>query len=99
MKCYASILSRQRKKSIKAVLIFCGIEFPKTHDLKQLIDLLPDSTTRTSELYQVAKLTPYATISRYSRSDEAVTEDEYHEALELAETVLTWAEGIIAVQS
>lgn len=44
----------------------------------------------------MAALTPYATELRYEIGGEAVDEDEYREAVRLAETVVTWAEGVIA---
>ena len=80
------------EKSIKAVLIHCGIPFPKVHAIERLIDLLPPEVGRTDELIASAQLTDYATALRYPGHGEPVTKDEYREALRLAEAVVAWAE-------
>jgi len=85
------------EKSIKAVLIFRGVDFPKVHSLTRLIDLLPADIERTSHLIQSARLTVYATILRYPGEDDAsdVSTDKYQEAVHLAEIVFKWASELI----
>jgi len=84
------------KKGVKAVLVYCGVEFPKTHVLERLIDLLPAEITRTPELSQAVILTPYATISRYPGIiGEELTQQEYGRAVQLAEAVVAWAASVI----
>lgn len=48
------------------------------------------------ELDQAADLTVYAVEARYPGEDEPATEEEYHEALKIAERVYVWAEAVIA---
>lgn len=79
------------EKSIKAVLVSLSLGFPKTHSIERLIDILPDSILRPPELIESARLTAYATTFRYPGVEEPVTEEEYNEALDLAEAVLRWA--------
>ncbi len=81
------------EKAIKAVMIMRGIDFPYTHDLASLMTTLeahgeptPDTIRRT------AKLTGYAVHTRYPSLEEPVSEQEYAEAIEIAEAVVRWAE-------
>jgi HEPN domain-containing protein len=83
------------EKSVKAVLLHYGIEPPRTHNLERLIDLLPMCIARTAVLTQSARLTVYGTASRYPGYMEALSIEEYQEALRLAEAVVVWAEKII----
>jgi len=83
------------EKSVKAVLLHYGIEPPRTHNLERLIDLLPTCISRTTVLFQSARLTVYGTAARYPSDAEAVSIEEYQEALRLAEAVVAWAEKII----
>ena len=83
------------EKSIKAVLLHSGIPFPKTHNLKILLELLPPDQAAPEEVRQSVGLTDYAGITRYPRDFEPVTEEEYEQAARMAEIVLRWAEGIV----
>ncbi len=81
------------EKFIKAVLISRDMEFPYIHDLARLLSILedagepiPDSVGRASGL------TKYASVTRYPGDMRSVTEQEYAEALEIAEHILRWAE-------
>lgn len=83
------------EKSIKAILTAERISFPKTHNLYALFDLLPEGTQLPPENARVARLTEYAVSTRYPGAEEPLTEEERHEALHLAESVLEWAEDIL----
>ena len=72
------------EKGLKAVLVCYSVEFPKTHILERLVDLLPVEVARTPELYQASRLSIYATVSRYPGEIESVDEGEYREAVRLA---------------
>lgn len=84
------------EKAVKAVLVFRGIEFPKTHDLRVLL-MIADPTGRElpEEIWQAADLTDYAIEPRYPGMGEPVSEEEYRKAVATAEQVVQWAEGII----
>jgi HEPN domain-containing protein len=83
------------EKALKAVLIFKSIPFPKTHNIRTLLDLLPRDVIPTKEVKEAASLTDYAVLSRYPGDLEPVTDEEYRRALSLAEIVVKWAEGVI----
>ena len=85
------------EKSIKAVLVFRGIDFPKVHSLPRLIDLLPADINRTPSLIESARLTVYATVFRYPGEDDEpdIPTDKHQEAVHLAEMVFKWASELI----
>jgi HEPN domain-containing protein len=85
------------EKALKAVLVHSKVEFLKTHNIKTLTELLPESVKKSGELIAAAGLTDYAVSSRYPGESEPVSESEFREALRLAQAVVLWAEGVIKV--
>jgi HEPN domain-containing protein len=83
------------EKALKAVLVAKGIAPPKTHNLRTLLDLLPSDIVLPDDLQESSRLTDYAVMSRYPAALEPVNEDEYREAMRLAEAIVSWAEGIV----
>ena len=83
------------EKALKAVLIAKGVPPPKTHNIRTLLDLLPQEDIAPQEIEDAASLTDYAVTSRYPGDFESVDEEEYEETVRLAETVVLWAERII----
>lgn len=83
------------EKSLKAVLIFRNIPFPKTHSIKLLIELLPDDMARPVELLAAVTLTEYATVFRYPGEVEPITAEEHLHLVAMATNVVRWAERII----
>ena len=54
------------EKLLKAVASEMGIRFRKTHDLRELLDLLSDhGNPIPSHLIDIDQLTPYGTLFRY----------------------------------
>lgn len=85
------------EKAVKAVLVKRQIPFPKTHDIIDLLTLLQrGSVDAPEEIMQAGILTEYAVGTRYPGLSEDVTEEEYLEAVELAERILRWAETLIS---
>lgn len=80
---------------MKAVLIDRQVNFPKTHSIKLLIELLPVNIERTAALIDAVSLTEYATVFRYPGEIEPITEEEYHHLLAVASDVIRWAEAMI----
>lgn len=72
------------EKFIKALLVFYNIDFPYTHDLMKLIELIPGDSKIHNELSCVVKLTDYAVNRRYPDFYKKLTESEAREALEFA---------------
>jgi len=73
------------------------IEFPKTHVLAQLLDLLAKHGVQSPEgVREATRLSDYAVASGYVGMTEDVSEADYAKAIELATRVLDWAESVIA---
>jgi HEPN domain-containing protein len=84
------------EKAIKAVYQHREWEFQYIHDLNKLITGLEQQGLAIPErIVDADVLTRYAWESRYPYLGEPVTEEEYREAVRLAETVVAWAEELI----
>ena len=87
------------EKSLKAVLLFKRIEFPLTHDIEELVELVMQSgLVFPQEINEASLLTPYAAETRYPGHLEEVTPSDVNEAIRLAEAVLRWALGVLGKQ-
>ena len=87
------------EKAVKAVLRFRGIDFPKTHDIGELLTLLDQSGQKIPQSFWKAdSLTEYAVETRYPGPAEPVTRKEYREAVAVAGKVVKWAEKIISAK-
>ena len=84
------------EKAIKAVFTGRGIEFPYTHDLARLLSLLEDAGEAfPKEIRQAVDLTDYATVTRYPGTYESISDEEYADAVRIAEAVVRWAEETV----
>ncbi len=84
------------EKALKGVLIALGIRFPYTHDLADLLSLIERAGPSIPEsVRDAAILSGYAVEARYPGLAEPITDEEYEEAVALAEIVVRWAEKII----
>ena len=71
-----------------------GMDFPYVHDLARLMSTLEDAGEAIPDaIRRAATLTRFAVQARYPSLDEPVSEQEYHEAVEVASAVVRWAEG------
>lgn len=91
--CYQA--QQSAEKAIKAVLIRLGTEPPRTHNIGRLLRLLPATIVPPDEVAGASRLTEYGLGTRYPTGEAPVTEEEYREALRLAEAVVTWAADVI----
>lgn len=88
-------LQQCAEKSIKAVLIFKNIDFPYTHKLNILVDLLEENSIHLSDKVKDSViLTVFAVEARYDDILD-LNRDIYKETLEIAESVYDWASKII----
>lgn len=75
------------EKYLKAVLTFHQVEFPKTHDIRALVELLPAHFAESEPLQEADWLTPFGVRARYpiveSRSEAA----DHQRAFALARSV------------
>lgn len=96
MEDYCFHAQQAAEKAIKAVMMLRGVEFPYTHDLGWLLSMLESSGEKLSEQVRKADvLTEYAGILRYPVFEEPVSEQDYEDAVAIAESVVLWAEDII----
>jgi HEPN domain-containing protein len=80
------------EKALKAVLVCTLVEFPRTHDLEELLILIRNSGTSIPlELEDVTALSRFAVETRYPGDVEPITPDEVEQAIELAEKAVGWA--------
>ena len=85
------------EKSIKAVLISQGIDFPYTHDIAHLGTLVDQSNVEfTKVLEDAVELNQHAVLARYPSDDVPITEAELDVAVDIAERVVEWAETVVA---
>jgi len=84
------------EKAIKAVYISKKLVFPYIHDIAQLLSSLEKSGIIVpTEIQSASKLTLYAAQTRYPGVDGPVSEEEYKEAVAMAERVVLWADRCI----
>ena len=76
------------EKHLKALLVAHQVEFPKTHDLEELLDLIAAVDAALSDsLRDAALLTPYGVEARYPSDAPAPTAAEARRAIAVAEKV------------
>ena len=93
-------LQQAVEKCLKAVLLYKEIQFPYTHQISRLIDLIKRSEILWNAKLEAAdELSDYAVQARYLGNFEPVTEEEYREAVEIIEEVLAWAESIVVEEA
>lgn len=79
------------EKAIKSLLVLSQIDFPKSHDVGMLLELLQTSPTVPDEATaeNLETLTRFAVGTRYPPED--ASSEEVEEALFLARRFLNWA--------
>ena len=76
------------EKYLKALLTWHQIEFPKTHDIDELLDLVKDADVETaSSLRDASVLTPYGVDIRYPGDQLEASVAETGHAVEMARKV------------
>ena len=87
------------EKALKAVCILYHIEYPYVHDLAALVTIVAKNRVRVPDhVKEAAKLTRFAITTRYPHFLSPVKEEEYHRAVAIAESVVTWCESEIGNQ-
>ncbi len=76
------------EKYLKAFLTYHQVEFPKTHDIDELLDLIAPTDSKLSEsLRDVIVLTNYGVDVRYPGDFPNVTSSDAQQAIQMAEKV------------
>jgi HEPN domain-containing protein len=86
------------EKSLKAVLASKSVDFPRTHNLALLIDLLSGQNLSLPPDFQnLPQLTPYGATLRYDIEPEGDAERAFDRtlALEMARRTAAWAQSIL----
>ena len=72
------------EKYLKALLLYRGVKFPRTHDLRLLWDLVVKELPLELERERVIPLNRYVIEGRYPGDWEPITIDEARQAVEMA---------------
>jgi len=75
------------EKYLKATLVWKGIDFPKTHNISELMALIPAGVCLPIENKEQDRLTEYATVTRYPGAYEPISLDEARKAVALSRRV------------
>lgn len=75
------------EKSLKAILVFLDMKFPKTHDLDHIRELIPEGWEVKEKFPELYELSVWAVESRYPGHTPDVVEREARETLLLSEMV------------
>jgi len=78
------------EKAIKGLLIFYNVEPEKTHNLVSLIKETSKYLTVPDEINDTVILNDYAVQTRYPGDYTPIEEDEYGEAIVIAEKCVNW---------
>lgn len=70
------LAQQSAEKALKAALVLEGIEFPYSHDLDALRNLLPDGWSIREDLPDLAELTEWAVEARYPGDWPEATQEE-----------------------
>ena len=75
------------EKYLKAFLTFKRIDFPKTHDIGELLSLISKSARPQLVIEEQRRLTAYATVTRYPGDYEPIPLAEARSAVAIARQV------------
>jgi HEPN domain-containing protein len=87
------------EKSLKGVLVHFGANVVKTHNLQTVLGLVANHVSLPSNVVACSTRTDYAVTTRYPGVYEPVNNDEYEDAIKIAEAVVQWSEQMIWVNS
>ena len=83
------------EKAVKALLVHFGQDIVRTHSIESLLLRVGEFVSVPAEFENAADLTAYAVAARYPGNYEPVSEDDYAEAISLAERIVAWARALI----
>ena len=80
------------EKALKGLLIFYKVDPEKTHNLVLLIKELSKYTDIPEEINETVLLNDYAVQTRYPGEYTPINEEEYNDAIVIAEKCVKWIE-------
>jgi len=85
------------EKAFKALLVHAKLSVPRTHDIAELLTLVQEAGFNPPDkILEAAKLTGFSVASRYPGLDEPITDEEFHDALSIAELVIEWVNKFLS---
>lgn len=80
------------EKALKALLLYLNLDYPRTHSIGHLLSLIErrGKIPIPQEVREAVTLTDYAVTTRYPGDWDPVDEEEYQEAVRLAEATYNW---------
>ena len=75
------------EKYLKALLVWKEIPFPKSHDVTEILALLPSTDRPALNAEECRKLASYATATRYPGDYEPISLTEARQAVQIARRV------------
>ncbi|HYU21160.1 MAG TPA: HEPN domain-containing protein [Chloroflexota bacterium] len=83
-----NLAQQAAEKALKAVLVFLQVEFPFSHDLDALRDLVPDGWQLKKDHPDLSELTVWAVEPRYPGDLPEAAEDDARDGLRQARAVV-----------
>jgi HEPN domain-containing protein len=96
--CYEDLcfqLQQAAEKALKGLLIYHGVEPEFTHNIEALLNELKKFTDIPKNINEAVKLTDYAVFTRYPGEYDEITNEEYEQAVKIAQDCLDWVEDTI----
>ena len=87
------------EKSLKGLLVHFGAVVVKTHNLQTILEQVAMHCTPPAEVVACSELTDYAVTTRYPGVYEPVTQEEYEDAIRIADAVVEWAAKVVGGDS
>lgn len=87
------------EKYLKALLVFNGTPFPKTHNIEDIMALLPPNCRPKLDDKDQDRLTEYATVIRYPGDYEQISLEEAKKTVRIARRVRTQIRKLLPKQA
>jgi HEPN domain-containing protein len=79
------------EKYLKAVLVKEGVDFPKVHDIGELVERLPPALKAPLTIAEQELITTFAVAGRYPSEEESYSAKEASEAMKIARKFRDWS--------
>jgi HEPN domain-containing protein len=81
------------EKALKVALVIADIDFPRTHDIRELVDIAVDNSVAVPDsIHEARWLTPWAAQLRY----EMLEPLDRDAAFSIAADAVEWAKGLLS---
>jgi HEPN domain-containing protein len=83
------------EKYIKALLVSRSVDFPRTHDLRALLQIVPADVVLAIDIEEVVRLTRYVIEGRYPGDWDAIDRPEADRCLAAARAVRAFVQTLL----